>query len=285
MSDLPAAADRLFAQGHDAPRDALRDVFQRVRAELSAGRLRVAEPDPASPAGWRLHAWIVRAVGFGVRCGELAEMGVGRGRWPLVDVDTLPMKALGPADGVRLVPGGSSVRDGAWLAPGVVCLPPSFVDIGARVDAGARLESHVLAGAGVQVGRGARVGAGALLTGVPGMPESADVDTLPAIVEDDVVIGGQSLVGAHVIVGRGAVLAAGTRLVAGAGIYDLARERVLAAADGGPLVVPAGAVVVPGSRAVRRGGGAEWGLSLAVPVIVGYRGEGADVSAMIDRWI
>src|SRR4051794_40453841 len=135
---------RLFEQGSDAPRDDAREAFLRLRDELSRGTVRSAEPDTASPAGWRVNVWVKQGILLGFRFGDVVDMGVAKGRWQFFDKDTLPMKHIDPSSGVRIVPGGSSVREGAYLARGVICMPPMYINVGAYVDEGTLVDSHAL---------------------------------------------------------------------------------------------------------------------------------------------
>jgi 2,3,4,5-tetrahydropyridine-2-carboxylate N-succinyltransferase len=246
-TDLSSTISSLFAQGPGAPRGVARDAFFLLRAELSAGRVRAVEPDPSSPAGWRTNAWVVQGILLGIRFGDNVDMGIGKGRWPFVDKDTLPLRAFDPAAGIRVAPGGSSVREGAYLGRGVTCLPPAYIDIGAYVGDDTLIESHALVGSCAQVGSGVRVGAGTQIGGI-----GEDLGAAPVVVEDRVV------------------LAPGTIVTGASVVYDLPNERIIRAGAGQPLVIPRRGVVVPGSRAVADGAGKAWGLSLAVPVIVEY---------------
>ena len=207
-------------------------------------------------------------------------MGIGKGRWPFFDKDTLPLKSFGVANGVRLVPGGSSVRDGAYLGHGIICMPPMYINIGAYVDDGTLVDSHALVGSCAQIGKRVHLSAAAQIGGV-----IEPVGAMPVIVEDDVLVGGNCGVYEGAIIKRRAVLASGTVITGSTPIYDLPNERIIKPAPGQPLVVPEGAVVVPGARQVTVGAGREWGLSLATPVIVKYRDEKTDARTELERWI
>jgi len=271
---------QLVAEGAAANRDAARDVFARLRQALSAGQVRAAEPDSASPSGWRVNAWVKQGILLGFRHGDVVDASMDHGRVAFFDKDTLPLRRLDAAAGVRIVPGGSAVRDGAFLGKGVVCMPPMYVNIGAYVGDGSLVDSHALIGSCAQIGRSVHVSAGAQIGGV-----LEPVGALPVIVEDDVLVGGNTGLYEGAVVKRRAVIAAGTILTGSTPVYDLPNERVLKPAEGEPLVVPEGAVVVPGARAVTVGKGREWGLSLATPVIVKYRDEKTDARTALEAWL
>ena len=280
MTDLQQEITTLFEQGASAPKEHARETFARLRAELSAGRVRSAEPDPSSPTGWRVNVWVKQGILVGICCGDVVDVGIGKGRWPFFDKDTLPLKALNVSNGVRLIPGGSSIRDGAYLGPGVICAPPMYINIGAYVGDGSLVDSHALVGSCSQIGKNVHLSAAAQIGGV-----LEPVGAMPVIVEDEVLIGGNCGVYEGTIIKRRAVLAAGTILTGSTPVYDLPNERIIRAEPGQPLVVPEGAVVVPGARQVTVGAGKEWGLSLATPVIVKYRDEKTDARTELERWI
>ena len=196
------------------------------------------------------------------------------------DKDTYPVRATTVKDGVRIVPGGSSVRDGAYLAPGVVCMPPMYVNVGAFVDEGTMIDSHALVGSCAQIGKRVHLSAAAQIGGV-----LEPVGAVPVIIEDDVLVGGNCGVYEGAIVRAGAVLAPGTILTGATPVYDLVRGEVYRRTDGAPLEIPAGAVVVPGSRRVESEKGSEWGLSLYAPVIVKYRDEKTDRSVKLEDYL
>jgi 2,3,4,5-tetrahydropyridine-2,6-dicarboxylate N-succinyltransferase len=270
----------IFAQGRTASKDTARELFAQLRAELSAGRVRAAEPDSTSPTGWRVNVWVKQGILLGIRFGDLVDMGIGKGRLPFFEKDTMPLKSLDVASDVRLVPGGSSVRDGAYLGKGIICLPPMFINIGAYVGDGTLVDSHALVGSCAQIGQRVHLSAAAQIGGV-----IEPVGAMPVIVEDDVLVGGNCGVYEGAIIKRRAVLAAGTIITGSTPIYDLPNERIITPESGQPLVVPEGAVVVPGARQVSAGAGREWGLSLATPVIVKYRDEKTDARTELERWI
>jgi 2,3,4,5-tetrahydropyridine-2-carboxylate N-succinyltransferase len=207
-------------------------------------------------------------------------MGIGRGRWPFFDKDTLPLKQFDAAAGVRIVPGGSAVREGAYLAPGVICMPPMYINVGAYVGEGTMVDSHALVGSCAQVGKRVHLSAASQIGGV-----LEPVGALPVIIEDDVMIGGNCGIYEGAVIKSRAVLASGTILTSSTPIYDLPNGTIIRPEPGHPLVVPEGAVVVPGARSVTVGAGPEWGLSLATPVVVKYRDEKTDARTELERWL
>jgi 2,3,4,5-tetrahydropyridine-2-carboxylate N-succinyltransferase len=279
-SPLRSRIESLFAAGDGASREEARAAFAELRALLSRGEVRAAEPFPSSPTGWRVNAWVKQGILLGFRHGALADFSMDHGRLPFFDKDTLPLKRLAVEDGVRVVPGGSAVRDGAFLGRGVICMPPMYVNVGAYVDEGTMVDSHALVGSCAQVGRRVHVSAGAQIGGV-----LEPVGALPVVVEDDVLLGGNTGLYEGAVVKRRAVIGAGTVLTGSTPVYDLPNGRILRPEDGQPLVVPEGAVVVPGARAVTVGAGREWGLSLATPVIVKYRDEKTDARTGLEAWL
>jgi len=240
-----------------------RAVFFEFRQALTRGQIRAAEK---LDGRWRVNAWVKQGILLGFRLGELQE--AGGGGLSFVDKDTFPTRSFSAADKVRVVPGGSSVREGAFLAPGVICMPPMYVNAGAYVDEGTLIDSHALVGSCAQVGKRVHLSAAAQIGGV-----LEPVNASPVIVEDDVLVGGNCGVYEGTQVLRGAVLGAGTILTRSTPVYDIVREQVYRSTADVPLAIPENAVVVPGSRAISKGKAAEWGLSLYTPVIVKYRDE------------
>ncbi|MBA3297442.1 MAG: 2,3,4,5-tetrahydropyridine-2,6-dicarboxylate N-succinyltransferase [Acidobacteria bacterium] len=280
MMSLQERVEALAEQGSDASRDQALRLVAEFRAALSAGSIRAAEPDAASPSGWRVNAWVKRGILLAFRFGEVVDMAVDHGRWPFFDRDTLPLKPLTIDSGVRIVPGGSSVRDGAYLGRGVICIPPMYINIGAWVGDETLIDSHALVGSCAQVGARVHVSAGAQIGGV-----LEPVGAMPVIVEDDVLIGGNCGVYEGAVVKRRAVLASGTILTASTPIYDTTNGTIIQAAPGEPLVVPEGAVVVPGTRPIQSGHGKDWQLSVATPIIVKYRDEKTSARTALEQWI
>src|SRR4249920_2180849 len=271
---------KLVDAGASANKESARAMFVDLRAALSAGQVRAAEPDASSPVGWRVNTWVKQGILLGFRFGDTVDASMDHGRWPFYDKDTLPLKKPGLGAGVRIVPGGSAVRDGAYLAAGVICMPPMYVNIGAYVGEGSMLDSHVLVGSCAQIGARVHVSAGAQIGGV-----IEPVGALPVIVEDDALVGGNTGIYEGAIVKARAVIGAGTVLTGSTPVYDLVRGEIIKPTPERPLVVPEGAVVVPGARAVTSGKGPEWGLSLSTPVIVKYRDSRTDTRTELEAWI
>ena len=241
-------------------------LFAEFKSALNRGEIRAAEPDAASPTGWRVNAWVKKGILLGFRMSDVVDMSIDVRLQPFFDKAAYPVQAISLQDGVRIVPGGSSIRDGVHIGRGVVCMPPMFVNVGAYVGDGTMIDSHALVGSCAQVGRNCHISAAAQIGGV-----LEPVGALPVIIEDSVLVGGNSGIYEGTIVESGAVLGTGTILNRSIPVYDLVRDQVYSAAEDKPLIIPEGAVVVPGSRAVSHPVGAKWGLSLQTAVIVKYR--------------
>ncbi len=276
--ELRHTIEALFAAGADADKASARSAFAELRRALGAGEVRAAEPDPASPTGWRVNAWVKQGILLGFRFGDTVDFGAAG--LPFYDKDTMPLKRPGLESGIRIVPGGSSIREGAHVAKGVICMPPMYINIGAYVGEGTLVDSHALVGSCAQVGSRVHLSAGAQVGGV-----LEPVGALPVIIEDEVLVGGNTGVYEGAVVKTRAVIAAGTVLTGSTPVYDLPRGVIIKPEQGEPLVIPAGAVVVPGARAVTVGIGREWGLSLATPVIVKYRDDRTDTRTELEAWI
>jgi 2,3,4,5-tetrahydropyridine-2,6-dicarboxylate N-succinyltransferase len=274
---LQSTIERLFAAGANAEKVAARDAFAELRGALSAGAVRSAERDPQSMTGWRVNSWVKQGILLGFRFGDTIDMTAGL---PFCDKDTMPLKRPRPESGIRVVPGGSSIRDGAFIAKGVICMPPMFVNIGAYVDEGTLIDSHALVGSCAQIGCRVHISAAAQIGGV-----IEPVGALPVIIEDDVLVGGNAGIYEGAVVKSRAVIAAGTVLTGSTPVYDLPRGVIIKPDAGQPLIIPEGAVVVPGARAVTVGAGRDWGLSLATPVIVKYRDDRTDARTELEAWI
>jgi 2,3,4,5-tetrahydropyridine-2-carboxylate N-succinyltransferase len=264
VDELKIAIERICAQPDLEQNPEAHDVFVALRDALTAGTVRAAEKYADR---WTVNTWVKKGILLGFRIGELAETGDESGL-SFVDKDTLPVRHFNALDRVRLVPGGSSVRQGAYVAPSVICMPPMYINVGAYVDEGTLVDSHALVGSCAQVGKRVHLSAGAQLGGV-----LEPVNAVPVVIEDDVLIGGNCGVYEGTWVRKGAVLGAGTILTRSMQLYDLVNGRIIRAEEDAPLAVPENAVVVPGARSVRKGIAAEWNIALYTPVIVKYRDE------------
>ncbi|MGA9116290.1 MAG: 2,3,4,5-tetrahydropyridine-2,6-dicarboxylate N-succinyltransferase [Bacteroidota bacterium] len=253
-----------------------REVFAELLEELAAGRVRAAR---CTDGIWKANTWVKKGILLGFRIGVLAEAAPGS-PFPFFDRDTMALKPLGREDGVRLVPGGSAVRHGAYLAPGVVCMPPMYINIGAYVDRDTMVDSHALVGSCAQIGKRVHLSAGAQVGGVLEPPGA-----LPVIVEDEVFVGGLCGIFEGTVVRRRAVLAAGTVLSGGSVVHDTVRRLVYRREGDRPLEIPEGAVVVPGSRPARDDWGRACGLQVASPVILKYRDERTDASTTLEEML
>ena len=253
-------------------------LFAEFKAALNRGEIRAAERD--ADGKWQTNAWVKRGILLGFRMGSLIEMTPPGASLQFLDKNTYPIRKFSTDDRVRIVPGGSSIRDGAYIAPGVVCMPPMFVNAGAYVDEGTMIDSHALVGSCAQIGKRVHLSAAAQIGGV-----LEPIGAVPVVIEDDVLVGGGCGVYEGTIVRERAVLAAGTILTGSTPVYDLAREKIYQRTADAPLEIPAGAVVVPGSRNVRGEVGKAWGLSLYAPVIVKYRDEKTERAVQLEDYL
>ena len=242
------------------------DLFQRFKQALNVGEVRSAEPDASARSGWRVNAWVKKGILLGFRMGAIVDMSIDPARQPYFDKATWPVKHLTAESGVRVVPGGSSIRDGCFIGRGVTCMPPMYINAGAWVGDGTMVDSHALIGSCAQIGKNCHVSAAAQIGGV-----LEPVGALPVIIEDDVLIGGNCGIYEGTVVKRRVVLGSGTILTRSTPVYDIVRGAVYTATESEPLVIPEDAVVVAGSRPVARGHGKDWGIALYTPVIVKYR--------------
>jgi len=274
MSSLKSLIEKLFAQT-DAQREPdARNLFLEFRDQLTQGKIRAAERIDGK---WRVNAWVKQGILLGFRLGALADMTAGLS---FIDKDTFPARQFTIADRVRVVPGGSSARVGAYIAPSVICMPPMFINVGAYIDEGTMVDSHALVGSCAQIGKRVHLSAAAQVGGV-----LEPVNAAPVIIEDDVLVGGNCGIFEGTLVRARAVLGAGTILTRSTPLYDLVKGDVYRATSEGPLEVPENAVVVPGSRAVTKGKAADWNLSLYTPVIVKYRDEKTDRGIELEDWL
>lgn len=274
MSSLQSSIERLAAQGEVEHNPEARKIFLEFRDQLTQGKVRAAEKKNGR---WIVNAWVKQGILLGFRLGVLAEMPAGLS---FVDKDTFPARQFTSSDRVRVVPGGSSVRLGAYVAASVICMPPMFINVGAYVDEGTMIDSHALVGSCAQIGKRVHLSAAAQIGGV-----LEPVNAAPVVIEDDVLVGGNCGIFEGTLVRTRAVLGAGTILTRSTPLYDLVRNEVYRATAEKPLEVPENAVVVPGSRAVKKGAGADWNLSLYTPVIVKYRDEKTDRSIELEDWL
>lgn len=274
---LPTDIEALF----DAPPKTYTEdhfrLFETFKEALNAGRIRSAEPDAGSPTGWRVNAWVKKGILCGFRMGAVVDMSIDRTRQPYFDKATYPVRKFSSTSGVRIVPGGSSIRDGCYIGKGVTCMPPMYINVGAWVDDGTMVDSHALIGSCAQIGRNCHVSAAAQIGGV-----LEPVGAMPVIIEDDVLVGGNTGVYEGTIVKRRAVLGTGVILNRSTPLYDVVNGKVISATDTMPVVVPEGAVVVAGSRAISSGPGKEMGISLYTPVIVKYRDAKTDARIQLE---
>ena len=247
------------------------DFFETIRA-LEKGEIRVAEKKDGV---WKVNAWIKEAILEGFRMGKLIDMS--KDEYSFFDKDTLPLRRFSTDDKVRIVPGGSSVRCGSYLAPSVIMMPPAYVNIGAYVDEGTMIDSHALVGSCAQVGRNVHISAASQLGGV-----LEPAGALPVIVEDNAFIGGNCGIYEGTVIGESAVIGSGVIITRGTSVFDATTGEFLPKSDTGQTVVPPGAVVVAGSRPVTKGPGKDAGIQIYTPVIVKYRDGRTDASVELE---
>jgi 2,3,4,5-tetrahydropyridine-2-carboxylate N-succinyltransferase len=275
MRSLKSSIERLAALGEVEHNPEARPAFLEFRDALTQGKIRAAEKIDGQ---WTVNTWVKHGILLGFRLGELVETGCAA--LTFVDKDTFPARQFSLADRIRIVPGGSSVRLGSYVAPSVICMPPMFINVGAYVDEGTMIDSHALVGSCAQIGKRVHLSAAAQIGGV-----LEPVNAAPVIIEDDVLIGGNCGVYEGALVRTRAVLGAGTILTRSTPLYDLVRDQVYRATPEAPLEVPEGAVVVPGSRKVTKGAAAKLGISLYTPVIVKYRDEKTNRGIELENWL
>jgi 2,3,4,5-tetrahydropyridine-2-carboxylate N-succinyltransferase len=274
---LQSQVERLFDEAPAHYEEEHHWLFRDFKAALNRGEIRAAEPDGAAKSGWRANAWVKKGILLGFRMGAIADMSIDAAKQPFFDKSTYPVHAFTTSDGVRIVPGGSSIRDGSYVGRGVICMPPMFVNVGAYVGENTMIDSHALVGSCAQIGRNCHISAGVQIGGV-----LEPVGALPVIIEDEVLVGGNSGVYEGTVVKRRAVLGTGTILNRSIPVYDLVRDVVYTGTDSEPLVIPEDAIVVPGARAVSHPSGAKWGLSLQAAVIVKYRDSKTDTRVRLE---
>jgi 2,3,4,5-tetrahydropyridine-2-carboxylate N-succinyltransferase len=249
-------------------------VFVEFLEQLGSGRIRAASK---TSEGWKVNAWVKRGILLGFRLGRLADVSIND-QFRFFDKNTYPLKRLSLSDGVRIVPGGSAIRSGAYVARGVVCMPPMYVNVGAFVDEGSMIDSHALVGSCAQIGKHVHLSAAAQVGGV-----LEPIGALPVIIEDDVFIGGNCGIYEGTIIQQRAVIAAGVILTGGTPVYDTVHERVLRKQGDRPLVIPEGAVVVAGSRPMSSPWASGEHIHLATPVIIKYRDSRTDAATALEE--
>ncbi len=274
---MQADIERLFEQNPGTYTAADFELFAEFKAALNEGRIRAAEPCPSERTGWRVNAWVKKGLLLGFRMGQIVDMSVDPERQPFLDKSTYPVKRMSAQDGVRLVPGGSSIRDTAYVGRGVICMPPMYINLGAYVGEGTMVDSNALVGSCAQIGKNCHISAASQIGGV-----IEPIGAMPVIIEDNVLVGGNCGIYEGTVVKRGAVLGTGTILNRSTPVYDLPRNTVHKATDDQPLIIPEDAVVVSGTRAITQGPGKEWGLSIYTPIIVKYRDSKTDTRIQLE---
>ncbi|PWT97161.1 MAG: 2,3,4,5-tetrahydropyridine-2,6-dicarboxylate N-succinyltransferase [Terriglobia bacterium] len=274
---MQAEIEQLFDNKPAVYTDEHFQLFAAFKAELNGGRVRAAEPCPAAPTGWRVNAWVKKGILLGLRMGSIVDMSIDSARQPFFDKHTVPVKQFSESSGVRIVPGGSSIRDGSYVGRGVICMPPMYINVGAYVGEGTMVDSHALVGSCAQVGKNCHISAASQIGGV-----IEPVGAMPVIVEDEVLVGGNCGIYEGTVVKRRAVLGTGTILNRSTPVYDLVTNTVHKAQDDEPLVIPEEAVVIAGSRAITHGPGKDWGISVYTPVIVKYRDTKTDAKIQLE---
>ena len=274
--ELREEIELLFGQTEFSASD--REIYESFKTALRRGEIRAAEK--GADGNWHANSWVKQGILLGFRMGKMVEMSKSTETLQFFDKDTFPLRPMTLEDGVRIVMGGSAIRDGSYVAPSVVVVPPAYVNVGAYVDEGTMVDSHALVGSCAQIGKRVHLSAAAQIGGV-----LEPVNATPVIIEDDVLVGGNTGVYEGTIVRERAVLASGVILTRSTPVFDLPNSRVIKSVDGGSLEIPAGAVVVQGSRAVSQGFGKENGLSIYCPIIVKYRDDKTDASTKLEDYL
>ncbi len=277
---MQAEIERLYDSKPDRYDDQAFEMIARLKQKLNAGEIRAAEPDAAAKSGWRVNGWVKKGILLAFRMSTVVDCSIDRERQPWFDKALFPVKQFKGDEGVRIVPGGSSIRDGCYVGRGVTCMPPMYINTGSYVGDGTMVDSHALIGSCAQIGRSCHISAASQIGGV-----LEPVGALPVIIEDDVLVGGNCGVYEGTVVKNRAVLGTGTILNRSTPVYDLVRGEVYRATDEEPLIIPAEAVVVAGSRAITHGAGKDWGISLYTPVIVKYRDSKTDTKIQLEDWL
>jgi 2,3,4,5-tetrahydropyridine-2-carboxylate N-succinyltransferase len=274
---MQSEIEKLFDEKPQTYTDEHFRLFQRFLQALNAGEIRSAQPDSTAKTGWRVNTWVKKGILLGFRMGAVVDMSINPIRQPWIDKATFPVKRISANQGIRIVPGGSSIRDGCYIGKGVTCMPPMFINTGTWVGDGTMIDSHALVGSCAQVGSNCHISAAAQIGGV-----LEPVGALPVIVEDDVLVGGNCGVYEGTVIKCRAVLGSGVILNRSTPVYDVVRGEIYRSTDEDPLVIPEGAVVVAGSRAITSGQGRDWGLSLYTPVIAKYRDAKTDTKIQLE---
>ncbi len=276
MTELKKQIEALISKAEFTGED--RDVYEQFKSALRRGEIRSAERD--ADGKWHANTWVKQGILLGFRMGKMVEMSKPTETLQFFDKDTFPLRPMTLDDGVRIVMGGSAIRDGSYVAPSVVVVPPAYINVGAYVDEGTMVDSHALVGSCAQIGKRVHLSAAAQIGGV-----LEPAGALPVIIEDDVLVGGNTGVYEGTIVRTRAVLASGVILTRSTPLFDIPNSRVIKAESDKPLEVPAGAVVVQGSRKISSGFGKENGLSIYCPIIVKYRDEKTDASTKLEDYL
>jgi 2,3,4,5-tetrahydropyridine-2-carboxylate N-succinyltransferase len=273
---LQEKIEQLFTQTEFEAAD--HETFTTFKTELREGRLRAAEKDESG--NWKVNAWVKRGILLGFKMGKMVNMSFSGESFQFFDKDTYPLRPMNLDDKIRIVPGGSTIRDGSFVAQNVVLMPPCYVNVGAYVDEGTMIDSHALVGSCAQIGKRVHLSAAAQIGGV-----LEPVNANPVVIEDDVLVGGNTGVYEGAIVRERAVLASGVILTRSTPVFDLVNNTIIKSDGDKPLIIPAGAVVVQGSRAITSGFGKENGLSIYAPIIVKYRDEKTDASTKLEDYL
>src|SRR5436190_1983678 len=274
--DLKETIEQMFAKSEFTTDD--RAAYEEFKSALRRGEIRSAEK--GADGSWHANQWVKQGILLGFRMGKMVEMSKPTETLQFFDKDTFPLRPMTLDDGVRIVMGGSAIRDGSYVAPTVVVVPPAYINVGAYVDEGTMVDSHALVGSCAQIGKRVHLSAAAQIGGV-----LEPVGAVPVIIEDDVLVGGNTGVYEGTIVRERAVLASGVILTRSTPVFDLPNGRVIKSEGDKPLEIPAGAVVVQGSRAITSGFGKDNGLSIYCPIIVKYRDEKTDASTKLEDYL
>jgi 2,3,4,5-tetrahydropyridine-2-carboxylate N-succinyltransferase len=273
---LQNTIEKLFTQTEFS--DADRAVYEEFKTALRRGEIRSAEK--AADGNWQANVWVKQGILLGFRMGKMIEMSKPTETFKFFDKDTFPLRPMTLEDGVRIVVGGSTIRDGCYVAPTVVVVPPAYINVGSYVDEGAMIDSHALVGSCAQIGKRVHLSAAAQIGGV-----LEPVNAAPVVIEDDVLVGGNTGIYEGTVVREKAVIASGVILTRSTPVFDLPNQTIIKSSEGKPLEIPAGAVVVQGSRAVTNEFGKANGLSIYCPIIVKYRDEKTDASTKLEDYL